>query len=85
MDLTGKPEYFRSGVTNTSRNLSYRLPSWEAQVSRYNCDDENNSDVYNETAALSEQLNRAVEELITGDSDDPPLSEEEVARMMNPG
>ncbi|HEX6880901.1 MAG TPA: hypothetical protein VF135_11095 [Terriglobales bacterium] len=34
---------------------------------------------------LSEQLNHAVEELITGDSDDPPLSEEEVASMMNPG
>jgi hypothetical protein len=29
-----------------------------------------------------EQLNRAAEELITGDSDDPPLSEEAVVEML---
>ena len=34
---------------------------------------------------LSEELNDAAEELITGDSDDPPLSEVEVARMLKAG
>jgi hypothetical protein len=33
--------------------------------------------------SLDEQLNHAAEELITGDSDDPPLSEEEVVEMLN--
>lgn len=33
-------------------------------------------------ANLEEQLDRAAEELITGDSDDPPLSEEEVVEMV---
>ncbi len=32
--------------------------------------------------SLSEQRNHAVEELITGDSDDPPLSEEAVRDML---
>jgi hypothetical protein len=32
--------------------------------------------------SLDEQLNHAAEELITGDSDDPPLSEEVVAEML---
>jgi hypothetical protein len=34
------------------------------------------------TEILDEQLNHAVEELITGDSDDPPLSEETVIEML---
>jgi len=33
--------------------------------------------------SLDEQLNHAAEELITGDSDDPPLSEEAVVEMLN--
>ena len=33
-------------------------------------------------ANLDEQLDHAAEELITGDSDDPPLSEETVAEMI---
>jgi len=32
--------------------------------------------------SLGEQLVRAAEELITGDSDDPPLSEEEIVEML---
>jgi hypothetical protein len=32
--------------------------------------------------SLDEQLNHAAEELITGDSDDPPLSEEAVVEML---
>jgi hypothetical protein len=32
--------------------------------------------------SLEEQLNHAAEELITGDSDDPPLSEEAVVEML---
>lgn len=32
--------------------------------------------------SLEEQLDQAAEELITGDSDDPPLSEEEVVEMV---
>jgi hypothetical protein len=34
------------------------------------------------TESLDEQLNQAAEELITGDSDDPPLSEEDIADML---
>ena len=34
-------------------------------------------------ANLDEQLDHAAEELITGDSDDPPLSEEAVVEMLN--
>jgi len=33
--------------------------------------------------SLEEQLDHASEELITGDSDDPPLSEEAVVDMIN--
>jgi len=33
-------------------------------------------------ANLDEQLYRAAQELITGDSDDPPLSDEAVAEML---
>ena len=33
--------------------------------------------------SLDEQLKHAAEALITGDSDDPPLSEEAVAEMVN--
>lgn len=33
-------------------------------------------------ASFDEQLSHAAEELITGDSDDPPLSQEEVAEML---
>jgi hypothetical protein len=32
--------------------------------------------------SLEDQLNHAAEELITGDSDDPPLSEEAVLGML---
>ena len=32
--------------------------------------------------SLEEQLEHAAEELITGDSDDPPLSQEEIAEML---
>ena len=32
--------------------------------------------------SLEEQLDQAAEELITGDSDDPPLSEETVVEMI---
>jgi len=32
--------------------------------------------------SLEEQLDHAAEELITGDSDDPPLSEESVVEML---
>jgi hypothetical protein len=34
------------------------------------------------TASLEEQLDHAAEELIAGDSDDPPLSEETVVEMI---
>ena len=33
-------------------------------------------------ASLEEQLDKAAEELITGDSDDPPLNEETVEEMI---
>jgi uncharacterized LabA/DUF88 family protein len=42
--------------------------------------DANNT--HHATESLDEQLDHAAEELITGDSDDPPLSEETVAEML---
>ena len=42
--------------------------------------DENNNPPIAES--LDERLEHAAEELITGDSDDPPLSEETVAEML---
>lgn len=41
------------------------------------------SDAFRIAGSLDAQLNHASEELITGDSDDPPLSEEEVVEMLN--
>ena len=41
-----------------------------------------NNPPHNTESPLDEQLNRAVEELITGDPDDPPLSEESVVEMV---
>ena len=43
--------------------------------------DANNSPCIAES--LDEQLNHAAEELITGDSDDPPLGQEAVVEMLN--
>ncbi|HST10313.1 MAG TPA: hypothetical protein VLL05_08040 [Terriglobales bacterium] len=43
--------------------------------------DENNDPRVPES--LEEQLDHAAEELITGDSDDPPLSEEAVVEMVS--
>lgn len=40
-----------------------------------------NNDACN-AESLDEQLNQAAEELITGDTDDPPLSEDTVADML---
>jgi hypothetical protein len=40
------------------------------------------NDALHRTESRDEQLDRAAEELITGDSDDPPLSEEAVAEML---
>jgi hypothetical protein len=39
------------------------------------------NDVPRMAASLDEQLNQAAEELITGDADDPPLSEEAVVKI----
>ena len=40
------------------------------------------NDAARTTEGLDKQLNEAAEELITGDSDDPPLSEETVVEML---
>ena len=37
------------------------------------------------TEGRGEQLEHAAEDLITGDSDDPPLSEESIAQMLKTG
>lgn len=42
--------------------------------------DENNAP--RKAESLEERLDHAAEELITGDSDDPPLSEEAVVEML---
>ena len=44
------------------------------------CDDETSASAVN----LKTQQEDAAEELITGDSDDPPLSEERVEEMLRP-
>ena len=40
------------------------------------------TDANNHTPSLEDQLNHAAEELITGDSDDPPLSRDAVLDML---
>ena len=48
-------------------------------------DDPSETDANNSpriVGSLNERLDHAAEELITGDSDDPPLSEETVAEML---
>lgn len=47
---------------------------------RYSMTDANNAP--RKAESLEEQLNHAAEELITGDSDDPPLSEEALVEML---
>lgn len=42
------------------------------------------SDNSSHSECIGERLEQAAEELITGDSDDPPLSEEAVADMLRP-
>ena len=42
--------------------------------------DENSA--FRKAESLEERLDHAAEELITGDSDDPPLSEEAVVEML---
>ena len=55
-----------------------RKLDWE--VNRSMSDGKNNSRI---AESLDEQLVDAAEELITGDSDDPPLSEEAVVEMLD--
>jgi hypothetical protein len=38
---------------------------------------------YREAGSFDEQLDRAAEELLTGDSDDPPLSEKTITEMLS--
>ncbi len=42
------------------------------------------SDNSSQSECIDERLEQAAEELITGDSDDPPLSEEAVVDMLRP-
>ncbi|MBZ5570675.1 MAG: hypothetical protein LAO09_02210 [Acidobacteriia bacterium] len=49
------------------------------EVEKAMCDANNDPRI---AAGLDEQLNHAAEELITGDSDDPPLSEDAVVEML---
>jgi len=62
----------------SARNCGEREFDWE--VNRSMSDGKNNPRI---AESLDEQLVDAAEELITGDSDDPPLSEEEVVEMLN--
>ena len=54
-------------------------PLSRKEVTRSMSDANNNPRIAD---SLDQQLNHAAEELITGDSDDPPLSEEAVAVML---
>ncbi len=58
-------------------NCEVRELDWEVESSMT---DENNNPRIAEN--LDEQLNHAAEELITGDSDDPPLSEEAIEETL---
>lgn len=60
-------------LVESSTELSLR---WEGKSTM----NEDDSAVAGE---LDEQLGRAAEELITGDSDDPPLNDEAVVEMIN--
>jgi len=60
--------------------LIFSDPSpWRKEMKRSMTDPKNNPRV---AERLDEQLNHAAEELITGDSDDPPLSEEAVEETL---
>jgi len=69
-----------------SQNTSTILPEScqeresDREVERSMTDTNNNPRL---AESPDEQINHAAEELITGDSDDPPLSEEEVVEMLN--
>ncbi len=68
-------------LEETKEELRVILTSDDPMPSR----DENMTDASNSpctAGSFDEQLTHAAEELITGDSDDPPLSEETVAEML---
>lgn len=65
-----KAEYWRSKIEEVELD-------WEVEDSMTNVN--NNLRI---AANLDEQLDHAAEELITGDSDDPPLSEQTVLEML---
>ena len=60
--------------------LVFGDPSPSRKEAKRSMSDANNDPGIAES--LDEQLNHAAEELITGDSDDPPMSEEVVAEML---
>lgn len=60
--------------------LIFEDPS-PSESDNYNSDDNNNKEIC-ATQTADEQLEQAVKELITDDSDAPPLSEEAVVEMI---
>ena len=63
-------------LEEVEENLRAILTSYKPWASR------SGSKNHRAAESLNEQLDHAAEELITGDSDDPPLSEETVAEMV---
>ena len=71
--LAGQEEIYREEI---EEEVGALLISYDASPSSELGSDANNAD------SRDNQLQHAVEELITGDSDDPPLSEEAVAALL---
>jgi len=64
-------------ILNTSNETVYKCNDFEVKGSTAKAN--NNPRI---AESLDEELGHATEELITGDSDDPPLSEEAVVEML---
>ena len=67
-------------LEETEEQLRVILTSDDPSPSRNSCHTIDNP---RRAESLDAQLNHAAEELITGDSDDPPLSEEVVVEMLS--
>ena len=73
----GEREPSHPDTTYVQRETVYKCNDFE--VKRSMTDANNNLRI---AESLDEELGHAAEELITGDSDDPPLSEEAVVEML---
>ena len=78
--LASQEEIYREETEEEVRAILISLDRSSTTKRRLNMTDEDDYTRLAETA--DEQLDQAAEELITGDSDDPPLSQEVVVEML---